>query len=277
MRFLPVLAGAVLCAMALPAAAQTAPGCTPRVANSELVTPGTLTLSTNPTLPPMQFVDSTGALRGMRVELGAEIAKRLCLKVENVRVEFAAMIPGLAARRWDMINTGMFFTEERARLMQLVRYEQQAISISVPRGNPRNIRSVNDLAGLSIGVEQGGFEFNRTQDIVRQVSAAGGRAPTVRAFDNFAVSFQALRVGQVEAAVSIDSTGKEYETRGDFARAISGLFPTPIAFGLRSRPLAEAVAKVLEEMRADGSYARLLEQYGVRGWDEAFSVTGPAP
>ena len=33
------------------------------------------------------------------------------------------MIPGLAARRWDMINTGMFYTEERARLMYLVRYE----------------------------------------------------------------------------------------------------------------------------------------------------------
>jgi len=281
MRLLPALAGAVLLALpcaAPPAAAQSAPaGCTPRVAASELVTPGTLTLSTNPTLPPMQFVDSSGALRGMRVELGAEIARRLCLRVENVRVEFAAMIPGLAARRWDVINTGMFFTEERARLMQLVRYEQQAISISVPRGNPRNIRGINDLAGLSIGVEQGGFEFNRSGDIVRQVTAAGGRAPTVRAFDNFAVSFQALRVGQIEAAVSIDSTGKEYETRGDFARPISGLFPTPIALGTRSRPLAEAVAGVLEEMRADGSYARLLDGYGVRGWDEPFAVVGPAP
>ena len=277
MRSLPVLAGALLIALAPPAAAQAPAGCTPRVANSELVTPGTLTLSTNPTLPPMQFVDSTGTLRGMRVELGAEIAKRLCLRVEHVRVEFAAMIPGLAARRWDMINTGMFFTEERSRLMQLVRYEQQAISLSVPRGNPRNIRGVEDLAGLSIGVEQGGFEYNRAQDIGRQVGAAGGRAPTVRAFDNFAVSFQALRAGQVDAVATIDSTAKEYETRGDFARAVSGLFPTPIAFGLRSRPLAEAVAAALEEMRADGFYAALLERHGVRGWDGAFAVVGPTP
>ena len=33
--------------------------------NSELVKAGTLTMSTNPTLPPMQFVDSTGTLKGM--------------------------------------------------------------------------------------------------------------------------------------------------------------------------------------------------------------------
>lgn len=275
MRTLPALAGALLLALVTPALAQAPAGCTQAVPNAELVTPGTLTLSTNPTLPPMQFVDSTGALRGMRVELGAEIARRLCLKVENVRVEFAAMIPGLAARRWDMINTGMFFTEERARLMQLVRYEQQAISISVPRGNPRKITGVQDLAGLSIGVEQGGFEYNRALDIVKQAQAAGGAAPTVRAFDNFAISFQALRVGQVEAAISIDSTGKEYETRGDFTRAVSGLFPTPIAFGLRSRVLADAVAKALTEMKADGFYTQLLARYGVRGWDEAFTVVGP--
>lgn len=274
MRILPALTGALLLALALPAAAQN---CTPRVPDAELVTPGTLTLSTNPTLPPMQFVDSTGALRGMRVELGAEIARRLCLKAEHVRVEFAAMIPGLAARRWDMINTGMFFTEERAKLMQLVRYEQQAISISVPRGNPRRIGGVQDLAGLSIGVEQGGFEYNRALDIVKQVQAAGGRAPTVRAFDNFAVSFQALRVGQIDAGISIDSTAKEYETRGDFTRAVSGLFATPIAFGFRSRVLATEVAKAMEEMRADGFYTRLLEQYGVRGWDEPFAVVGPTP
>ena len=32
-----------------------------------------------------------------------------------------------------------------------------------------------------------------------------------------------------------------------------------------------------EEMRADGFYTKLLEQYGVRGWDEPFAVVGPAP
>ncbi len=214
--------------LAAPALAQ-APACTQAVPNSELVKAGTLTLSTNPTLPPMQFVDGQGQLRGMRVELGAEIARRLCLQVEHVRVEFAAMIPGLAARRWDMINTGMFYTEERARLMWLVRYEQQAISVSVPRGNPRNITR-----------------------------------------DNFAVSFQALRAGQLDAAISIDSTGKEYDDRGEFTRAISGLYGTPINFGFRSRVLAQAVATTLTAMRADGSFQALLDRFGVTAFDGPF-------
>ncbi len=267
------LLGAGLGLAAAPAFGQT---CAPAVPDSELVKARTLTLSTNPTLPPMQFVDSGGVLRGMRVELGAEIARRLCLGVEHVRVEFAAMIPGLAARRWDMINTGMFYTEERQRLMWLVRYEQQAISVSVPRGNPRNIRRLEDLAGLNVGVEQGGFEFRRTQDMATDLTARGLRPITVRAFDNFAVSFQALRVGQLDAAISIDSTAKEYDDRGDFTRAISGLYGTPINFGFRSRALATQVARVLTEMRADGSFATLLDRFGVTQYDGSFEVVGPS-
>ena len=267
-----LLLGAALAAAALPAFAQT---CAPRVPDSELVKPRTLTLSTNPTLPPMQYVNAQGQLVGMRVELGAEIARRLCLSVEHVRVEFAAMIPGLAARRWDMINTGMFYTEERAKLMYLVRYEEQAISISVPRGNPRNIRRLEDLAGLTVGVEQGGFEFRRTQDIAKALEEKGLKPITIRPFDNFAVSFQSLRVGQLDAAVSIDSTAKEYDERGEFTRAISGLFGTPINFGFRSKVLAQAVAVVLGEMKADGSFGALLEKYGVKPYEGPFDVVGP--
>src|SRR5690606_37395194 len=111
---LPLVAIGVL-TLAGPALAQT---CKPALAEKELVKPGTLVMSINPTLPPMQFVDSAGELKGMRVTLGNEIAKRLCLKPEYVRIEFSAMIPGLQARRWDVINSGTFWTEERAKLMQ---------------------------------------------------------------------------------------------------------------------------------------------------------------
>jgi hypothetical protein len=126
------------------AASAFAQSCAPKVADSELVKPGTLTMSTNPTLPPMQFVDSTGELKGMRVELGKEIAKRLCLAPEYVRIEFSAMIPGLQAGRWDMINTGIFFTKERAAIMQMIPYEDQAISVSVATSNT----TVKDKDGL---------------------------------------------------------------------------------------------------------------------------------
>lgn len=270
---------AAIAAVAMPLGAAPAlaqqPACTPRVADSELVKPRTLVMSTNPTLPPLQFVNAQGQLQGMRIELGTEIARRLCLTPEYVRIEFSAMIPGLAARRWDMINTGIFYTEERARMMQMIRYENNAVAISAARGNPRNIRGVDDLAGVTIGVEIGGFEERQTRALSDGLVQRGLRPMNIRTFDNFAVAFQALRAGQVEAVTSIDAVAAEYDRRGDFPRVLHGLNATPAALAFRSRTLANEVAKVLQEMKADGSLDALFDRYGVGIAEGGFQVVGP--
>ena len=263
-------------AVALFAAQAQAADCKYNVPDSELVKKGVLTMSVNPTLPPMQFVDQNGVLKGMRVELGEEIAKRLCLKPEYVRIEFSAMVPGLQAGRWDMINTGIFYTDERAKLMQMVVYEDQAISISTAKGNPGKISKVEDLSGKTIGVELGGFEEKKTRELDKQLTDKGLKGMNIRTFDNFAMAFQALRAGQVEVALSIDSTATEYQKRGDFERVLSGLFPTPVALALKNKPLAETVAKVVNDMRADGSFQKYFTTYGVKPADGTIVVKGPA-
>jgi polar amino acid transport system substrate-binding protein len=263
-------------ATALFAAQAHAADCKYSVPDSELVKKGVLTMSVNPTLPPMQFVDQSGNLKGMRVELGEEIAKRLCLKPEYVRIEFSAMVPGLQAGRWDMINTGIFFTEDRAKIMQMLSYEDQAISITTTKGNPGKITKVEDLAGKTIGVELGGFEEKKTRELDKQLTDKGLKGMNIRTFENFAMAFQSLRAGQVEVALSIDSTAAEYQKRGDFERALSGLFPTPVALALKNKPLAETVAKVVNDMRADGSFQKLFNAYGVKPADGAIVVKGPA-
>ena len=257
------------------AAAATAQTCTPKVAASELVKPGTLVMSTNPTLPPMQFVDSSGALKGMRITLGDEIAKRLCLKPEYIKIEFSAMVPGLQAGRWDIINTGIFWTEERAKLMQMIQYEAQAVSISVGKGNPLRIAKPEDLAGRTVGVELGGFEERMLKQLDQAMTAKGLKAMNIRTFDNFATAYQALRAGQTEASVTIDSTGAEYAKRGEFDRAISGLFPTPVALALKSPTLANAVVVVFNDMQKDGTYAKLMAEYGLLANTDPIKINGP--
>ena len=186
------------------------------------------------------------------------------------------MIPGLQAGRWDMINTGIFFTAERAKLMQMIPYESQAISISVaPSGGPA-IAKPEDLDGKTVGVEIGGFEETKTKALDAELKAKGLKGLTVRTFDNFALAYQALRAGQVDAVTSIDGVAKEYADRGDFKRAIFGLYPTPVALAFKSKPLAQAVLKVLTDMQADGAYKTLFDRYGVVPPAGALSVQGPA-
>jgi polar amino acid transport system substrate-binding protein len=250
----------------------------PKIAPPNIIKAGTLIMSINPTLPPLQFVDDKGELKGMRVELANECCKKLGLAPEYIRTEFATMIPGLAAKRWDMINTGIFWTEERSKLMYMVPYEQAAISFLSAKGNPLGLKTIDDLAGRRVSVELGGIEERRTREVSDIVTKKGLKPLTIMTFNNFAESFQALRAGQADAATSIDATAMFMQGRGDFTRAISGVFPQTACFAFANKPLAEAVVGALNELKKDGYYGKLLDQYGVLKIDEPqFAIKGPGP
>ena len=250
----------------------------PKLAPPTIIKAGTLVMSINPTLPPLQFVDDKGELKGMRVELANECCKKLGLKPEYIRTEFATMVPGLAAKRWDMINTGIFWTEERSKLMYMIPVEQAAISFMAAKGNPLGFKTVEDLAGRRISVELGGIEERRTREVADMVVKKGLKPIAVLTFNNFGEAFQALRAGQSDAATAIDATAMFMQNRGDFTRAISGVFPQTACFAVANKTLADAIVGALNDLKKDGTYARLLDQYGVQQIAEpAFAISGPGP
>jgi polar amino acid transport system substrate-binding protein len=267
-----LVAGAVL--FAAPVAGQD---CTPKVDAADLLVPGEVQVSINPVSPPMQYVDpADGELKGMRVEIGDEIIKRLCLKPVHIRVDdFGTMIPGLQAGRWDIINTGVFFTEERAKIIYLVRYENQAISVATRPGEAGAIKSVDDLAGKTIGVDIGGYEENKLKLLDQELQAKGLPPINITIFNDTNINYQALRAGQIDASFTIDAVSKEYADRGISEIALSGLYPSPVAIAFRDPELASAFAQVLQEMRDDGTYDEIFKRYGKTGWTEAFDVKGP--
>ena len=271
-----ILAG--LGAMAVPTALSGGAHAQAKLAPPNLISAGKMVMSINPTLPPLQYVDDKGALQGMRVELGNEVAKKLGLTPEYIRIEFAAMVPGLAAKRWDMINTGIFWTEERSRLMYMVPYERAAISFMVNKGNPLNINKWEDLAGRSVAVELGGIEEKRTREVDEMLKKEGKKGLDIRTFNNFSEAFQALRAKQVDAATSIDATAMYWQTRGDFTRAVSGLFPQIASFAFADKTLADAVVAALNDLRKEGVYDKLFDSYGVLKIEEStFAIKGPGP
>lgn len=254
------------------------PECVPVVEPKGNLIKGELIMSINATIPPVQYIDENGELQGMRVELGEEIAKRLCLKPVWVNIQFDAMIPGLQGKRWDMINTGLFYTEERAKLMYLIPYELQAISISVPTGNPNKVTKTEDLAGLKVGVEIGGYEERNIKAIDEEQVKNGLKPMTIQTFNTFAEAYQALKSGQIDAVTSVDATAKFYADQGNFDRAIAGLRGSPASLAFVDPDLAETVNTVLQGMLDDGTYDKIFDDYGVakvvgwENWDGKFKV-----
>lgn len=259
-------------------AAPASAACANGLSANQLVTAGHLSMSTNPTLPPLQYVDADGTLKGMNVELGETIGKRLCLQVDFVRMDFPAMIPALKAARIDGINTGMFWTEARSKMMYTVPYAISTLDVVV---SPRHVLAVPDvkaLRGHAVGVESDSYQEHWLRDLAKAVDEKD--APIdVHAYTTASDVMAALRAGQIDMAVLPSYTAIDIVNRKQAVMALSGLGSTQTTLAFRTRAVAEAVAAALDQMRADGSYAKLLTRYGMTPLPDAkitIRGTGPA-
>jgi polar amino acid transport system substrate-binding protein len=260
---------------ALPAAAQT---CTSAIAASDLVTPGKLQMSINPTLPPQQFVDEKGELQGLNVELMREIARRLCIPLDLIRMDFPPMVPALTAGRFDGINTGMFWTEERSKIAYTVPYAQQTISLTVSKGSTAKFADVAALAGKKAGVEVNSYQERWLRGADKELTAKGGKPIEILTFKTATDVLAALRADQVEAAVLIDQTANEIARRGLIEITATGLGGAPTTMMFRNKTVATKVAATLTEMGADGSYDKLFDKFGLtKAPSKAFAIRGPGP
>ncbi|MEO1103321.1 MAG: ABC transporter substrate-binding protein [Pseudomonadota bacterium] len=256
---------------ALPSAPVQAQDCP---ADLPVIEEGKLTMSINATIPPRQFIDSSGNLQGMHPELGNEIAKRLCLEPDYKNVGFEVQIPGLANKRWDMVNTGMYYTPERSKIMRMVPYVVNALAIVVERDNPLGVTGYEDLAGQPVGTEIAGFADKLIREINDEQVAKGLEPMQIQAFNSFAEAFAALGASQVKAVFGPDATAHYYAERGQFDVGASGLnpgLPSSFGFDAGNEVLAEAVRQVLEDMKADGTYEKIMSAYGatpIEAWDE---------
>lgn len=252
--------------------------CTPKVSADHLITPGKLQMSVNPTLPPQQFIDEKGELQGLNVELGKAIAAKLCLEPEFVRMDMPPMIPALKVKRFDAINTGLFWTEERSKMLFMIPYAQQAISIYTLPGSTLKITAFEELAGHVVGIETATYQEKQAKILNEKMVAQGLKPIDFRSFKTASETTAALKAGQIEAGINIDETARVFEEKGLAKIWVQGLNGTDITIDFIDRPLAEAVAKALDELSADGTYDKLFDKFKMtRLKDRHFAIRGTGP
>jgi polar amino acid transport system substrate-binding protein len=268
----------ILAALAGLTQAAQAQTCTAKIPASSLIEAGKWQMSINPTLPPQQFVDDKGELQGLNVELAKEIAKRICLEPVFVRMDFPPMIPGLRAGRFDTINTGLFWTEERSKMLFLVPYAQQAITIYTDPQSPLKIEKFEDLAGKTVGVEAATYTERKAKEFSAEMVAKGMKPIELRSFATVTATSAALRAGQLEAALNITETALALEQKGIAKIWVRDIAGTDITFAFRDKLLAQAMADALTAIRADGTYDKLFDKFGMTKLkDTKFAIRGDGP
>lgn len=216
--------------------------------------------------PPWTQIQSDGKVTGAGPELSREIFKRLGIpEIEASVSEYGAMIPGLQARRFDIVDAGLFIKPERCRA---VIFSQPNLcdveAFAVKKGNPKNLLSYADLAttGATVGVPGGGSEE-------RLSLAAGVPRDRVIVAPDGQSGLKMLQDGRIDAyslpALSIkDLLAKAGDAELDIVAQVkdSPISCAGAAFNKEDVELRDAYDRVLAEMQQSGDFAKLVEPFG---------------
>lgn len=231
---------------------------------------GKLVVATDPTYAPNEFVDRDGrTIIGMDVDLAKAIGQQLGLDVEVQKATFDAIIPGLAARRYDLGMSSFTDTRERERTVDFVTYFNAGTSFYVREGGP-DITTLADVCGEKVAVEKGTIQ---AADVQRQNRSCDTPADLQVYPDqngaNLAIQSGRADVGMADSPVAayiVKQSNGMFRLDGEpYGTAPYGI-AMPKDSGLEE-PVLEAVRAIIR----DGTYMRILRQWGV----EQGAITDP--
>ena len=262
------------------ATAQAQDKCEPKLGHPPLVRKGVMIAAINPTVAPIQYIDDDGNIIGLDVDLGNAIAERLCLKMQFQSTQFATMIPILKEGRIDLINSFMFYTPERASQVLMIPYGASSAAIVVSKKNTDPIDGLDYFSGKAFATELGTVDYQEAKTTSEALVKVGKPAIDIRTFGTYADVLQALSANQVAGAFIGVEQAAYYQKKGAtfFRVAVSGLIPHAEALAFKDPALADAVAKVMNDMKADGSFDKIFAPYGHCVLPGPYKVmSGPLP
>jgi len=241
---------------------------------ASIASKGTLTIATDASYAPNEFLkNGEGDPIGMDVDLGNAIAQVLGLKTEWKNTTFNGIIAGINAGRYDLSLSSFTDTKEREQQVNFVTYLTAGVSIVVAKGNPENINAAVDLCGKKVGAETGTTEEDMLtkadvdDSVVKVCKDAGKDAPQYSGYPNQSDVNAALAAGRLDAYMA-DTPVAEYAvaTTGDKFEKVGkdvGVAPYGIAVPKDPAGLTTAIQKALQKLMDDGSYQKILDNWGL--------------
>jgi len=221
-----------------------------------------LIIATEGAYPPFNYVDSNNELHGFDVDISRALCEKMNVECEIIAQAWDGIIPGLMAGKYDAIIASMVPTEERSEMVDFTdRYYTTRLAVAVPKDSPLVDVSPQSLAGKSIGAQSGTSQANYAEE---NYEPAGAIVKFYPAADEANLD---MENGRLDALIH-DKFPLLFWLESDDGACCKLLGeiegtedPTSIAVRKGSEELKQQFNKAIEEIRADGTYDKLVKKY----------------
>ena len=222
-----------------------------------------LRIATEGTYPPWSFKNAEGQLQGWDVDIANALCEKMKARCEIVAQDWDGIIPGLVARKFDIIVASMAITEQRRQRVDFSdKYKETISRFVAKKGTPADVAPAA-LKGKTIGVQRGSIQAsyltqNYKDSILKfydtpqaaELDLVAGRV------DYILGNMVTYHVGFLKGpeAANFDFVGPDL--KGGLLGDGNG-----IAVRKGDTAMVDRVNAALAAIRADGTYDRITAKY----------------
>lgn len=175
----------------------------------------TYVAATDPTWPPMQYVDSNKQIVGYEVDYLHAVAEQLGIKIEFINVAWDGLFAGLDSGRFDMVAASVTITPEREKVMDFTdSFYVVKQAVILPKDSTAT--SVADLKGDTLGAQLGTTGYFAIQKM------DGTKA---KSFDEVSFAMEALYTGRINGVVCDEPVAVDFAlNRKEYAEKLKIAF-----------------------------------------------------
>ena len=237
--------------------------------NGEQTQTKTFTVGFDAEFPPYGYQDENGEYVGFDLDLAAEVCARNGWELVKKPINWDSKDMELETELIDCIWNGFTINGREDKYTWSTPYVDNSQVVVV--GKDSGIASYADLAGKIVAVQADSSALaalteNEDGSNDENIALAESFEKLVEVPD-YNTAFMNLEAGAVDAiAMDIGVAQYQLEQRGDAFVILDGTLAAEqygIGFKLGNTELRDAVQKTLDEMAADGTFAKIAEKWGL--------------
>jgi polar amino acid transport system substrate-binding protein len=228
---------------------------------------GTISVGTDSSYAPSEFIAEDGeTIVGFDVDLFSAVAEKIGVEAEFESADFGSIIAGVGSGRYEVGVSSFTINPERLAEATMVSYFSAGTQWAVQSGNPEDV-DPDDACGLSVAVQADTVQVEDITARSAECEAAGEEPIDIQQFEGQDEATAALVSGRVDAgladspvmAYAVQQTDDQLELLGDIYDSAPYGYVVP----QEETEFAEVLADALDALIEDGTYAEILEKWGV--------------
>lgn len=229
------------------------------------VSGGALNICTSGGFPPMEFYAKPGdtTLVGFEVETMTALAEGWGAKPNFIVGDFKAHLPNLAARRCDVVASGISITEERLKSYDGIGYFATAVVMVVAEG-AKDLAKPEDLSGKVVAIEAGTNYETIMADLNAKLMAAGKPPAEIQTYPSASAVIEQVLLGRAAATITQDTAAAYRMTQMPGKMKVAYVYPSDDTYGIylrKDEADRAAVVAGLKSLADSGRLAELLTVY----------------